>query len=436
MLDSGGTKIQKVEIPFKIQDELIDNCDKRHRLIVGGRGKGASWSIARILLSDGMSEPMFIPCVREVQKTIKYSVKKLLDDTIDKLGWRWFYNSTDQEIKGLNGSLFAFFGIHDHTAENIKSLEDAKRCWVAEAQSLSRRSVNILRPTIRGDGATIWWDLNPRFPTDPVYMDYIKHDDPHAKVCYINWPDNPWFTEALRMEKDSDYARNELEANHIWKGELRDEGELYVCPSYLVDLAVENELNDLVGEWAVGADIAHQGGDGIVFWKRCGNRTVDRYKTHKQDAPETTRDLFAFMGRPDMKLNIDNGHIGAAVADFLERPPYDCTNVNRINFGGTAMDEEHYYDTVTEMYFTMRDKFPYIDIPDDDELYNQLTQRQYKYINGRRGYEVMKIESKKEFATHSTGIKSKSPDDADACTLCFYDIETEGVVENLGYSIF
>ena len=426
---------QEVQIISKVKDELVDDCDKRHRLIVGGRGKGASWSIARILLLEGMLDPLFILCVREVQKTIKYSVKKLLDDTIAYYHWEWFFTSTDNEIRGMNGTLFVFIGIHDYNADNIKSFEGADRCWIAEAQSMARRSINILRPTIRKDGAVFWWDMNPRYETDPVYVDYMKNDDPNAKVLILNWRDNPWFGKSMVQEKESDYARNEEEALHIWEGKLRNEGELFVCPSALVEQAMANKIDDIVGDWAVGADIAHQGGDGIIFYKRCGNRVIDTYKSKNQNVPQTTRDLALFIGDTDMLLNIDNGHVGAAVADLLEEEPYNFTNVNRVNFGGTAQDTEHYYDTVTEMYYTMRDKFPYIDIPNDEELKNQFIQRKYFYTNGRKGYEVMKIESKKEFKEHAYNV-NPSPDEADACVLCFYNAEEGQFAETLTHNIF
>lgn len=429
-----AVKEQEVAIVSKVKEHLVDNCDKRHRLIVGGRGKGASWSIARILLREGLLDPLFILCVREVQKTIKYSVKKLLDDTIAYYGWQWFYTSTDSEIKGLNGSLFVFIGIHDYNADNIKSFEGADRCWVAEAQSMARRSINILRPTIRKDGAIFWWDMNQRYEIDPVYVDYIKNDDPNAKVLFLNWRDNPWFGKSMRMEKESDYSRNEEEALHIWEGKLRNEGELFVCPSALVEQAMSNKLDDIIGEWVVGADIAHQGGDGIIFYKRCGDRIIDKYKSRMQKTTQTTKDLALFIGDTNMLVNIDNGHVGAAVADSLE-DDYGFTNVHRVNFGGTAVDDEHYYDVVTEMYYEMRDKFPHIDIPKDEELKNQLIQRKYAYINGRRGYEVMKIESKKEFQEHAYNV-NPSPDEADALVLCYYDAGESVSGETVDYNIF
>lgn len=409
---------QTVEIVQKIKDELLDDCDKRHRLVVGGRGKGASWSIARILLLEAIAEPMFIPCVREVQKTIRHSVKKLLDDTIKLFNWECFFESNEQEIKGINGSLFAFFGLHDYNADNIKSLEGADRCWIAEAQTITRRSINILRPTIRKDNAVIWWDVNPRYETDAVYIDYIVNTDPNAKVCLVNWRDNPWFNKALEAEKHSDFLRNEDEARHIWDGEIRSSGDTFICPSALVDIAMKsNHIEVAEGAMVVGADIAHQGGDEIVFYKRIGNKVIDTFAKTKMSAPETKRALKAFMGDRSVILNIDNGSLGMAIADDMEEDGYI---VNRINFGGKPLDTQHYENCVTEMYFQLRDKLPYADLPKDELLRNQLIQRKFTYISGSRGYEVMRIESKEAFAEHANGI-TKSPDRADALVLCFYD---------------
>ncbi len=422
--------IQEVRIIQKVKDVLVPS-EKRHKLIVGGRGKGASWSIARIFLLKGMREPLFIPCVREIQKTIKYSVKKLLDDTIKELHFEWFYDSTQNEIKGKNGTLFAFFGLQDFNADNIKSLEGADLCWVAESQSLSRNSIMILRPTIRKLGSEIWWDFNQRYETDPVYVDYILHDDPNAEVLHLNWRDNPWFNETLRMEKDSDYTRNEIEARHIWEGELRNAGDKFVCPSELVDIARNNDL-DIGQDICIGADIAHQGGDEIVFYKRQGPKIIDKYFSRYQSILETERDLRAFAGDESIPINIDNGDLGKGVADILQEVGYI---VNRINFGGNPEDLEHYENAVTEMYFHLRDIFPYIDIPLDSELRNQLIQRKYDYIGGRRGYEVMKIESKDEFKKHSIGI-NPSPDRADALALCYYKSSVTGSIQGLDYNIY
>lgn len=413
---SKDTQPQQVEIIQKVIDHLV-NSDKRHRIIVGGRGKGASWSIARILLLEGMNSPLFIPCIREVQKTIKYSVKKLLDDTIILYNWQWFYKSTDVEIRGKNGTKFIFFGMQEYNADNVKSLEGADRCWVAEAQSISRRSINVLRPTIRKDNSVIWWDFNPRYETDPVYFDYIINKDKYAEVLWLSFEDNPWFTGALAQEMESDYDRDPIEADHIWKGALRFTGDKFVVPSAFVYQAMRTNIEKLTLPLEVGADIAHQGGDEIVFYKRAGNKVYETYYSRHQDTVKTYKDLKAFLGDKSVFLKIDNGDIGKAVADLLEDDGW--YNLVRVNFGGTPVDTDHYQDAVTEMYFNLRDKMEFLDIPNDEELKNQLIQRKYEYINGRRGYEVMKIESKDDFKEHAN-TKNKSPDRADALVLCYY----------------
>ncbi len=425
-------KTLNIEIVDRVKTTLIDNCNKRHRLIVGGRGKGASWSIARILLTEGMQKPLFIPCVREVQKTIKDSVKKVLSDTINYFGLEFFYDVQVNSIKGINGTEFVFYGLHDYNADNIKSLEGADRCWVAEAQSIARRSINILRPTIRKSGSIIWWDFNPRYETDPIWVDYIVNKDPNAEVLRLNWRDNPWFTDALVLEKDSDYNRNQEEAEHIWEGTLRTMGDKFVCPSKLVDIAINNNITLAEGDIVVGADIAHQGGDRIVFYKRQGNKVIEQYKSRYQSVPTTVNHLKAFLVDQSIPVNIDNGHVGAAVADYLEKDSY---MVNRINFGGNPEDKEHYEDAVTEMYFSLRKQLPRIDIPNDTNLRNQLIQRKYNFINGRRGYEVMKIESKDEFKEHAV-MNYNSPDEADALVLCFYIPGIGGNAETVNYNIF
>ena len=424
--------VKNVEIVGKVKEQLIPSR-KRHRLIVGGRGKGASWSIARILLLEGMSSPKFIVCIREVQKTIADSVKKILNDTIQTLGLDFFYDVHKYEIIGINGTRFVFYGLRDFNADNIKSLEGADIAWVAEAQSISRHSLNIFRPTIRKDGSVIWWDFNPRYETDPIYIDYILNEDPNAEVLWLNWRDNPWFTQAMILEKESDYRRNPEEAEHIWEGKLRAMGDKYVCPSTLVDIAMKvNNIEKPSGEFCVGADIAHQGGDRIVFYRRQGMKTIDHYESRYQDTLVTVRDLKAFVIDKSIPINIDNGDIGKAVADLLIEDGYQ---VYRVNFGGKPQDTEHYEDVATEMYFNMRDIFEEADIPYDEDLRAELIQRKYNYVGGRRGYEVMKIESKDDFKDHAT-TNYKSPDKADALVLCYYNPARADFAVSLSHNIF
>lgn len=58
----------------------------RYKVAHGGRGGGKSWAFADALLIQGVQNPLRVGCFREVQKSIKDSVHKLLGDRIAKLG--------------------------------------------------------------------------------------------------------------------------------------------------------------------------------------------------------------------------------------------------------------------------------------------------------------------------------------------------------------
>jgi len=107
-------------------------------------------------------------CVREVQKSLAQSVKRLLEDKIEKLGVQSAFIVQETVIKSAHGSgMIIFQGMQNHTSDSIKSLEGYDCAWVEEAQSLSQRSLDLLRPTIRKEGSELWFTWNPRLKTDP-----------------------------------------------------------------------------------------------------------------------------------------------------------------------------------------------------------------------------------------------------------------------------
>jgi phage terminase large subunit len=112
---------------------------KRYKVARGGRGSGKSWGFARALLVLGAKSKLRIICSREVQKSIKDSVHKLLEDQIGALGLTSFYDIFTTEIRGKNGTEFLFAGLSDQTIDSIKSFEGADICWVEEAQTVSSR---------------------------------------------------------------------------------------------------------------------------------------------------------------------------------------------------------------------------------------------------------------------------------------------------------
>lgn len=202
----------------------------RYKALHGGRGGGKSHHFAEKLILLCRAKKIRAACIREVQVTIRDSVRQLLIDKIQKFGLGQFFDVQQNEIRGRNGSLIVFKGMQNYNAENIKSLEDFDVAWVEEAQTLSDKSLRLLRPTIRKEGSEIWFSWNPRYESDAV-DEFFRgaHPPDDAIVLRVNLEDNPWATSVLLKERADDFARDPEMAQHVWGGdyEIVTEGAYY-----------------------------------------------------------------------------------------------------------------------------------------------------------------------------------------------------------------
>ena len=194
---------------------------KRYKVFYGGRGSGKSWAVARALLVQAAQQPLRVLCAREVQKSIKQSVHQLLSDQIQAMGLGAFYEVLETEIRGRNGSLFLFAGLASHTVESVKSFEGCDRCWIEEGQTISKKSWDILIPTIRRPGSEIWVTLNPDLDTDDTYLRFIENPPPNAVVVKVNWNDNPWFPDVLNQERMHCKETRPYDYENIWEGKCK-----------------------------------------------------------------------------------------------------------------------------------------------------------------------------------------------------------------------
>lgn len=175
-------------------------------------------------------------CVREIQKSLNQSVKKLLEMKIEALGVGSLFEVQEAVIKCHNGGKIIFNGLQNHTADSIKSLEGYDIAWVEEAQSLSQRSLDILRPTIRKANSEIWFSWNPECETDPVDA-FLRcaNQPPDAVVVEANFSDNPWFPEVLRDEMEYDRKRDIDKYAHVWLGKYNKNSEARVFRNWVVE---------------------------------------------------------------------------------------------------------------------------------------------------------------------------------------------------------
>lgn len=202
----------------------------RYKVVRGGRGSGKSWGFARSLLIQGSAKPLRVLCTREVQKSIQQSVHQLLKDQIEALGLASFYEVLATEIRGKNGTQFFFSGLSDQTAESLKSFEGVDVCWCEEAQAISKRSWEILIPTIRKDGSEIWVSFNPQLESDETYRRFVAEPPPGCVSIEMNYGDNRRFPQVLEAERSHAEATMKREDYaHIWEGKCKPavEGAIY-----------------------------------------------------------------------------------------------------------------------------------------------------------------------------------------------------------------
>lgn len=200
----------------------------RYKVLHGGRGGSKSWGIARAALITGAQQPLQWLCTRELQKSIRESVHRLLADQINALGLNWLYTVHNTSIVGRNGTEFAFEGLR-HNAAEIKSYEGFDRAWVEEAHAVSKSSWDLLIPTIRKDGSEIWISFNPEFEDDETYERFVLNPPASARVVEVNWRDNPWFPAVLEEERLELKAKDPDSYDHVWEGKCRRwlEGAIY-----------------------------------------------------------------------------------------------------------------------------------------------------------------------------------------------------------------
>lgn len=246
------------------------------KILYGGRDGMKSWGIAQQLVINLAQRNLRWLCARETQKSMKDSVHKLISDTIMRLNVGDRFKITEESIVGRNGtkdtppSEFLFAGIKE--AKNIKSYESCDGCWVEEAQVVSKKSWEIILPTIRKAGSEIWISFNPELSTDETYKRWVLSPPPGAVVVKVGWEDNLWLSEESRVKiehlKSTDlkafehiYGGNAISeiAGAIFKDELRkaDEqghvGSVPYDPTKPVDTAWDLGFGDPTCIWFVQA---------------------------------------------------------------------------------------------------------------------------------------------------------------------------------------
>lgn len=253
----------------------------RYKGAHGGRGSGKSHFFAGAGVEDALRFPgdfgegcRFL-CAREVQKSIKESAKRLIEDKLAEfgLGEAQGFKVFRDVIETPGDGIFSFIGLQDHTADSAKSFEGYHRFWGEEAQSFSDRSLTIIRPTIRAPLSELWFSWNPARPTDAIDQALRGINIPTgAKIIRANWSDNPWFPDVLEQERRDCLANQPERYGHIWEGEYATvlDGAYYA--RHLTEAALEGRigfvardpLNKIYTFWDIGG--TSKKSDSTAIW--------------------------------------------------------------------------------------------------------------------------------------------------------------------------
>lgn len=234
-----GDKNIDVRFPPKLAPLFLPY---RYKVVYGGRGGGRSWGCARALLIKGLKNKLRILCAREIQKSIKDSVLKLLADQIELLDLQSKYQVFETVIRGSNGTEITFSGLAQHTVDSVKSMEGVDIVWCEEAQTISKRSWDILIPTIRKDDSEIWITFNPDLETDPTYQRFVVHPPEHSAVIELSYIDNPWFTNVMELERVHCKETDPDNYPNIWEGACRPAAEGAIYYKEIESAKVQNRI--------------------------------------------------------------------------------------------------------------------------------------------------------------------------------------------------
>lgn len=228
----------------------------RYKGIYGGRGKGASHFFAELLIERCIMQKTDWVCLREVQKTLDQSVKKLIAMKIQAYNLGALFDIQQSKIKTPFGGVITFSGMQDHTADSIKSLEGYDGSWFEEAQNCSQRSLDLLVPTIRKEYSEMWFGWNPEQETDPVDLLLRKNPPPKAVVVEASYLDNPFLPNILRDEAEWMRSRDIDKYNHIWLGSYNVNSESRVFKNWRIEEfdADEGTVFRLGADWGYAVD--------------------------------------------------------------------------------------------------------------------------------------------------------------------------------------
>ena len=327
----------------------------RYKIGYGGRVGTKSWGFARALLVQGFEKRLRILCAREVQKSIKDSVHQLLEDQIERMQLSGFYRVLRDEIRGLNGTSVVYTGLSDLTVEQIKSYEGIDICWVEEAAKVTRRSWDILIPTIRKEGSEIWITLNPELDTDETWLRFVANPPHNAFIQEMSYHTNPWMSAEAEEERQDFLrlveagVRSQEDYDNIWEGKTKTAVEGAIFANQVAKVIKDNRLTHVPHDpkllthliW----DLGYSDNMVIGFVQRAGPslRFIDYIEDHHRTYEEYVQQIRGMVDEHGYRIALDGRSGGKAWLPHdgkAKNPQTGKSPIETLNDLGLKADEE------------------------------------------------------------------------------------------------
>lgn len=403
-------------VTAKIPEVFAPLMMKKYRMkfYYGGRAGGKSYAFADSLLILGRKKKLMIACLRELQDSIKDSVYKLLCDRIAFYGFADYRVFEDRIDNLITGTRFIFKGLREQDSQKIKSLEGVDICWIEEAQSISKASWEVLEPTIRKDGSEIWISMNRLYENDPLWVLVAANPDKRTIVRCVNYYDNPFCPEEIKIQAQKCKERDIETYEHIWLGAPQVQGNNKLISAKIVRDAFEPKMSSSSSPLVIGLDIARFGDDKTTFCFRRGRLCLQFLSYEKLDNVEVANVATNFiMEKKPQRIFMDIGGQGAGVYDILKDRGFGEV-IRAVYFGEKAIAKNRYFNRRAEMWDKLREwllSTPPPQLPYDEELLSELIAINKKFdARGR-----LQLEDKDELKKRI----GRSPDRADALALSF-----------------
>lgn len=413
-----------LDLPAKLMPMTDSFNEHRYFLLEGGRASGKSQSVARFLLYLAAKYKLRIVCAREVQVNIAESSYTLLCDLIQKYNLDFDISATKIVSRETN-SVISFRGFREQNRFSIQGLEAIDICWVDEAQAITKDTLDVLVPTIRGENSKIIFTMNRFMPNDAVFAVFSTRSDClHIHADYL---DNQHCPLAIKREAEECLKRSPKDYDHIWLGMPSDQSEdmLYSLHELLQSKNTSFESQLGYGIRVMGVDIARFGTDSnavVILQQMDALHWEEIYCAdwQQRDLNFTTGKIHEIANRYNVdRCAIDEDGMGAGPVDTLTRG----RNLEYFTgFRNFSISQEHNKDfgnNRTVAAYKLKDLLQKSHIALKDEaLISELQMIRYEFKSDQRRILVSKDKMRKD------GVQS--PNKADAL---FYAVSLIGEVK-------